>query len=198
MTSVTPEWCREWEECAAEAAAGRWASVAWCTVWRRLCHPTFSLLLCQELNNSIDKHRCTSILIGKEAGIQSRHVGWQSERQTLTTARWAGRPSTYSLSHMYAENYLKHVDEHNSVDTPSNFSNPNQTHRGPQAESVTSQDPNMCCVLCPDKIEPFSATRMGPQQFYSTVWCPKREINKNSKPASKFWWFCVISPFVVI
>lgn len=144
MTSVTPEWCREWEECAAEAAAGRWASVAWCTVWRRLCHPTFSLLLCQELNNSIDKHRCTSILIGKEAGIQSRHVGWQSERQTLTTARWAGRPSTYSLSHMYAENYLKHVDEHNSVDTPSNSQSDSQRPPGWECNLTGSQH-----VLCP-------------------------------------------------
>lgn len=64
MTSAIPEWCQEWEESAAEAAAaGRWASAAWCTVWRRLCHSTFSLLLNQELNSHIHiyRHKHTSV-----------------------------------------------------------------------------------------------------------------------------------------
>lgn len=55
---------QEWEESAAEAAAGRWANVPRCTARGTPCatRPTFSLLLCQGLNNHIRIHRHTSHL----------------------------------------------------------------------------------------------------------------------------------------
>lgn len=50
---------QEWEESAAEAAAGRWAYIPRCTAQGTPCAAslTFSLLLCREFNNHICIHR---------------------------------------------------------------------------------------------------------------------------------------------